>query len=104
MSYPKIKEVTTRLWGKQDVHFTVNEDVNIIVGVNGSGKTTLLNAISQANSHSFRKILIFTVKRHSFALAAMICARSVPRSDYRCRVSSVEQGITLLTVPTTAIC
>lgn len=32
MSYPKIKEVTTRLWGKQDVHFTVNEDVNIIVG------------------------------------------------------------------------
>ena len=47
MSYPKIKEVTTRLWGKQDVHFTVNEDVNIIVGVNGSGKTTLLNAINK---------------------------------------------------------
>lgn len=47
MSNPKIKEVTTRLWGKQDVNFTVNEDVNIIVGVNGSGKTTLLNAINK---------------------------------------------------------
>lgn len=47
MSNPKIQEVTTRLWGKQDVRFTANEDVNIIVGVNGSGKTTLLDAINK---------------------------------------------------------
>ncbi len=47
MANQKIKEVTTRLWGKQDVHFTANEDVNIIVGVNGSGKTMLLNAINK---------------------------------------------------------
>ncbi len=47
MSYSKIKEFETRLWNKLDVHFTANEDVNIIVGVNGSGKTTLLNAINK---------------------------------------------------------
>jgi len=45
MPYSKIKEIKTRLWGKQDVHFAANEDMNIIVGVNGSGKNTLLNAI-----------------------------------------------------------
>lgn len=47
MSYSKIKEITTRLWGKYDVHVTANEDVNIIVGINGSGKTTLLSEINK---------------------------------------------------------
>lgn len=45
MSYSKIKEIKTRLWGKYDVNIIANEDVNIIVGINGSGKTTLLNEI-----------------------------------------------------------
>lgn len=45
MSYSKIKEIKTRLWGKYDVSIIANEDVNIIVGINGSGKTTLLNEI-----------------------------------------------------------
>lgn len=45
MSYSKIKEISTCLWGKYHVHFKTNEDVNIIVGINGSGKTTLLNEI-----------------------------------------------------------
>ena len=45
MSYSKIKEISTCLWGKYNVHLEANEDVNIIVGINGSGKTTLLNEI-----------------------------------------------------------
>lgn len=45
MSYSKIKEIKTRLWGKYDVSIIANKDVNIIVGINGSGKTTLLNKI-----------------------------------------------------------
>ena len=45
MSYSKIKDIKTRLWGKYDVSIISNEDVNIIVGINGSGKTTLLNEI-----------------------------------------------------------
>ena len=45
MSYSKLKEIKTQLWHKYDVHFTANDDVNIIVGVNGSGKTTLLEEI-----------------------------------------------------------
>ena len=45
MSYSKIKEIKTHLWGKYDVSIIANEDVNIIVGINGSGKTTLLNEI-----------------------------------------------------------
>lgn len=45
MSYSKIKEISTCLWGKYNVHLDANEDVNIIVGINGSGKTTLLNDI-----------------------------------------------------------
>ena len=52
MSNPKIQEVTTRLWGKQDVYFAANDDVNIIVGVNGCGKTTLLNAINKRALHN----------------------------------------------------
>lgn len=47
MSYSKIKEIDIRLWGKYNVHFKANEDVNIIVGINGSGKTTLLNEINK---------------------------------------------------------
>lgn len=47
MSYSKIKEITTRLWGKYDVQVTANKDVNIIVGINGSGKTTLLSEINK---------------------------------------------------------
>lgn len=47
MSYATLKEITIRLWGKYDVHFIANEDVNIIVGGNGSGKTTLLNSINE---------------------------------------------------------
>ena len=45
MSYSKSKEISTCLWGKYNVHFKANEDVNIIVGINGSGKTSLLNEI-----------------------------------------------------------
>ena len=45
MSYSKIKDIKTRLWGKYDVSIIANKDVNIIVGINGSGKTTLLNEI-----------------------------------------------------------
>ena len=45
MSYSKIEEITTNLWGKYNVRFSANADVNIIVGINGSGKTTLLNEI-----------------------------------------------------------
>ncbi len=45
MSHSKIKEFSTCLWGKFNVQFIANEDVNIIVGINGSGKTALLNRI-----------------------------------------------------------
>ena len=45
MSYSKIAAITTNLWGKYNVRFSANADVNIIVGINGSGKTTLLNRI-----------------------------------------------------------
>ena len=47
MPYAKMKEITTHLWGKYDVRFTANEDINIIVGINGSGKTTLLDEINK---------------------------------------------------------
>lgn len=47
MSYTRIKEFTTQLWGKCNISFTANEDINIIVGINGSGKTTLLNEINK---------------------------------------------------------
>lgn len=47
MSYSKIKEIKTSLWGKYKLHFIANDDVNIIVGINGSGKTTLLNGIHE---------------------------------------------------------
>ena len=47
MSYSKIEEITTNLWGKYNVRFSANADVNIIVGINGSGKTTLLNEINK---------------------------------------------------------
>lgn len=45
MAYSKIKEIRTILWGKYNLHFSANSDVNIFVGINGSGKTTLLNEI-----------------------------------------------------------
>lgn len=45
MAYSKIDEIRTILWGKYDLSFNANKDVNIIVGINGSGKTTLLNEI-----------------------------------------------------------
>ena len=43
--YSKLEDIKTCLWGKFNLHFKANDDVNIIVGINGSGKTTLLNEI-----------------------------------------------------------
>lgn len=43
--YSKLEDIKTSLWGKFNLHFKANDDVNIIVGINGSGKTTLLNEI-----------------------------------------------------------
>ena len=43
--YSKLEDIRTSLWGKFNLHFKANDDVNIIVGINGSGKTTLLNEI-----------------------------------------------------------
>lgn len=44
-----IKTVDIRnLWGKIDIHWELDPQVNILIGINGSGKTTLLNFIAQA--------------------------------------------------------
>lgn len=36
-----------RLWGTHDLTWTLDPQVNILVGINGSGKTTLLNFMAQ---------------------------------------------------------
>jgi predicted ATPase len=42
----KIKRVEIKsLWGKHDLAWDLNPDVNILSGINGSGKSTVLNAI-----------------------------------------------------------
>ncbi|MCU0444650.1 MAG: ATP-binding protein [Microscillaceae bacterium] len=33
------------LWGKYDIDWTLNRDVNILVGINGSGKSTVLDLL-----------------------------------------------------------
>jgi predicted ATPase len=38
------------LWGKYDIDWDLNSDVNVLAGGNGSGKTTILNSIYQALS------------------------------------------------------
>ena len=43
MAQTKISEVNVCIWGKQQVQFAANPDVNIIMGINGSGKTTFLH-------------------------------------------------------------
>ena len=63
MSYTKIKDVKVQLYGKCDVHFTANEDVNVIVGVNGSGKTAL--RVNQHPCQTQSQCSIF--HRHPFA-------------------------------------
>ena len=66
MSYSKIKEIKTRLWGKYDVSIIANEDVNIIVGINGSGKTTLMNILSSLDTPSSGKVLIEGIEISQF--------------------------------------
>jgi len=34
------------LWGKYQIEWNLNRDVNILAGINGSGKTTVLNSIA----------------------------------------------------------
>ncbi|MCK4493196.1 MAG: ATP-binding protein [Methylococcales bacterium] len=38
------------LWGRYDIDWNLNSDVNVLAGGNGSGKTTILNSIYQALS------------------------------------------------------
>ena len=38
------------LWGRYDIDWDLNSDVNVLAGGNGSGKTTILNSIYQALS------------------------------------------------------
>jgi predicted ATP-dependent endonuclease of OLD family len=38
------------LWGRYDINWDLNSDVNVLAGGNGSGKTTILNSIYQALS------------------------------------------------------
>jgi energy-coupling factor transporter ATP-binding protein EcfA2 len=45
----KIKRIEIKsLWGKYDLAWDLNSDVNILSGINGSGKSTVLNAILNA--------------------------------------------------------
>jgi predicted ATP-dependent endonuclease of OLD family len=36
------------LWGKYDIDWKLNPNVNILIGINGSGKTTILNVMNEA--------------------------------------------------------
>lgn len=47
----------SRLWGRYNVDWTPNPDVNILVGVNGSGKTTLLRVLDVALSNGLDRLL-----------------------------------------------
>jgi len=38
----------TNLWGRYDIDWKLDPQVNILIGINGSGKTTILSLISQA--------------------------------------------------------
>lgn len=42
------------IWGKHNVDFDLNEDVNILTGVNGVGKTTILDIIYSIVSDRYR--------------------------------------------------
>ena len=70
MSYSKIEEITTNLWGKYNVRFSANADVNIIVGINGSGKTTLLNEINKLalENSSDKKQVVFVPSIDNIAM------------------------------------
>ena len=70
MSYSKIKEISTCLWGKYNVHFKANEDVNIIVGINGSGKTTLLYEIYKLalENHDDKNKIVFVPSIDNIAI------------------------------------
>lgn len=70
MSYSKIEEITTNLWGKYNVRFSANADVNIIVGINGSGKTTLLNEIYKLalENSSDKKQVVFVPSIDNIAM------------------------------------
>jgi len=45
MKYLKKIEIKN-LWGKYDIEWNLNEDINILAGINGSGKTTILDLIA----------------------------------------------------------
>ena len=79
MSYSKLKEIETQLWGKLCVHFTANEDVNIIVGINGSGKTSLLSEKMSSGEKQILLILAqFFITAHSHSLG------NLRRNDIAC--------------------
>lgn len=45
---PHIQQIKiTKFWGKYDIDWTLDPQVNILFGFNGSGKTTLINSINE---------------------------------------------------------
>ena len=68
--YSKLEDIKTSLWGKFNLHFKANDDVNIIVGINGSGKTTLLNEIHKIalNNIDNKNLVVFVPSIDNIAM------------------------------------
>ena len=50
------------LYGKYDLEWNLNRNVNILVGINGSGKTTLFNIIDYLFTCNFKKLKQYNIK------------------------------------------
>lgn len=49
---PHIQQIKiTKFWGKYDIDWTLDPQVNILFGFNGSGKTTLINEVYSTFAH-----------------------------------------------------
>lgn len=65
-----IKKVEiNNLWGKYDISWELDHQINILIGINGSGKTTILNLITQALDYkNFTSVSSTLVDRVSVTL------------------------------------
>ncbi|OUD13771.1 AAA family ATPase [Thioflexithrix psekupsensis] len=66
------------LWGRYDIEWNLQADVNILSGINGSGKSTILDLIH--NAFDFSKMQIYREKK---SLLYSIRAKMEERDGYR---------------------
>lgn len=90
------------LWGRYDVDWKLNPDVNILVGDNGVGKSTIFNIVFQAIEKcgvSLKSENIINYKEEGWIDSAKISFKQKPIALFSVNINGIERDTTNIIIP-----